>query len=89
MYCNFIGSSTVEVSTANHEVVPNTPESWTYDKYFFKSFSFINKDECTVKINGSEPILLEAEQGFDSNGIEIRSFIIVESDIRFTFIGAF
>ena len=61
----------------------------------FYVFSFINTEAWHVKINGSDPIFLDAGQGFDlesrpaiSEQIPpINSFMIVESGISYQWIG--
>jgi hypothetical protein len=77
----------------NQEIIPDIPVElgWSEKKYSFYKFSFHNFQECTVKINGSEPILLLADQGFESSDIdvEITSFIIEEVGITYQFIGAY
>lgn len=87
----YLGSEGLLTSTENLEVVPNAPESWTDERYTFYKFSFINKTACKVKINGGEPIYLEENQGFDSGkeDAKINSFIIVEADVQFNWIGAY
>lgn len=87
----FLGAETILTSTENHEVVPETPSNWTWDKYSFYKFSFINYDPCTIKINGGEPIYLKELQGFESSerDVKINSFVIVESGIEFSWLGAY
>lgn len=87
----YLGSDSVLTSTANLEVVPKAPESWTDERYSFYKFSFINKSNCTIKINGGEPIYLEKNQGFEcgKEDAKINSFVIVEADVQFNWIGAY
>lgn len=77
----YYGSPSLEVSTDNHELVP--------DKVSFYKFSFAPSEDCTVKINNSSPILIRADLGFSMNETDafISSFIIVESGIEFSWIG--
>lgn len=85
---NFIGSSDLETSVANQEIIPDAPESWTIGYKFYK-FEFVNDQICHIKINNGDAIYLRASQGFNSNEIDgkIESFKIVENDITFTWIG--
>lgn len=46
----YLGSSSIEYSSTNHEVVPNNPDNWNRGYKFYK-FNFINHDSCTVVIN--------------------------------------
>ena len=85
----YVGSNKMMTSKAYQEVVPEKPENWTHG-YAFKSFSFINRDACTVQINGGEPIFLDIEQGFEAHREKpITSFVIVESGIEFQWIGRY
>ncbi len=86
----YIGTSNVEISIAGKDIVPDTPEGWT-TKYSFYRFSFINKQPCHIKINGGDEIFLDSNQGFDSGIYDapIESFVIVEDDIEYQFIGAY
>lgn len=86
----FLGSSGIETSTANQEIVPVAPQNWTMGYRFYK-FSFNNQDDCQVIINNGDPIWLNAGQGFNSSEIDplITSFIIVTSGIKYNWIGAY
>ncbi len=77
----FIGSSVLQTSTANEEIIP--------DKTILYKFSFMNDQDCTVKINKGSPIFLRSGQGFSMNEIDafISSFVIVEPNITFNWIG--
>lgn len=77
----FYGSPSLQISEDNQELVP--------DKVAFYKFSFSPKSDCTVKINNSEPILIESELGFNMNQVDayISSFIILESGIEYSWIG--
>ena len=85
------GTDSIKVSIANQEVVPPKPEGWTIGHTFY-AFSFINKQPCTVVINGDveNPIFLDTEQGFERLEIyqPIESFVIREAGIEYQFIGA-
>ena len=84
----FKGSETLETSKANHEVVPLAPSDWTAERYTFKEFSFINMMPCVVKINGSNGIFLNTEQGFDYKK-GIKSFIVVTPNVQYTYLGEY
>lgn len=77
----FYGTSQIEVSNSNEEVIPKNT--------IFYKFSFLNEEDCTVKINGSDPIFLRAGIGFSTNQVdsEINSFVVVESGIEYFWIG--
>ncbi len=79
----YIGTDTVKTSEGNQDIIP--------DSYIFYKFSFLNYDDCTVRINNGDPIYLKAEQGFDSDirDASIHSFEIVESGVQYQFIGAY
>lgn len=87
----YMGSSNLQTSTANQELVPSAPEGWINSKLYFYKFSFDNGSDCHVKINGGSPIYLKAGQGFEMNEIDaqIYSFVIVESGIQFNWIGTY
>jgi hypothetical protein len=86
----YIGSLSVQVSTANQEIIPSPPSHWS-TKYKLYKFSFYNEQNCTVKINGGSPIFLRANQGFniDLHDAPIYSFVIVEPNISYNWIGAY
>ena len=79
----YTGSEQIITSTENQELVPNGVK--------FHKFAFINYQGCRVKINDSNMIFLSAGQGFsaDQNDPIIKSFVIVDKDIQFNWIGAF
>ncbi len=85
------GSDSLLTSTANIEVVPNAPVEWSDDRFTFYKFYFMNRENCTVVINGDSdnPIYLDAFQGFQTDGAdkEIESFVIREANIRYNFVG--
>lgn len=88
METKVLGSQSLQTSTANMEIIPSPPDNWTVD-YQLNPFSFMNDQDCTVRINGSDPIFLRAKQGFnlDHKYKTIRSFVIVEPEITFNWIG--
>lgn len=79
----YIGSSSILTSTENLEVIPA--------KYNFYKFQFMNDQECQVKVNKDNPIVLRAGQGFQMDQIDspIHSFIIVDAGITYNWIGAY
>jgi len=85
------GSPRIETSTAYKEIVPSTPSGWVNMKLGFYKFQFRNLQDCTVKINDGNPILLIAEQGFNSKSEDatIYSFVIIEPNIQYQWIGAY
>ena len=78
----FLGSPSILISGSSQELVDPGVS--------FHKFSFYNHQECTISINGSEPIFLVAKQGFSSDRHDklISSFIINESGVPFNWIGA-
>jgi hypothetical protein len=88
---NYKGTDKLETSVGNvHEVIPAKKVDWTMG-YRFKIFSFINKQDCLVSVNGSDPIFLEALQGFDIDEKfpAIESFIILQPNIQYQFLGIY
>lgn len=79
----YLGSSSIVTSQGNDEIVPQGLS--------FYKFSFLNYSACTVKINNSDPIYLAEGQGFSSDihDAKITSFIIVEPNIQYNWIGAY
>ena len=77
----FNGSPSLQTSTKNQEIIP--------EKQFYYKFSFMNHQDCTVRINNSEPIFLRAGLGFSMNEVDayINSFIVLESGIEFHWLG--
>ena len=86
----YLGSSAIETSVANAEVLPSAPAGWSTG-YSLYRFSFINESACTVKINGGDPVYIRAWQGFniDEKDTPITSFVICENDILYNYVGAF
>lgn len=75
-------------STANQELVPEMKDGNTVGFEFLK-LSFLNKEACTIVINGEAELKLEANQGFECSYEDpnIHSFVIKESAINFNFVG--
>lgn len=86
----YIGSSSIQTSVANQEIIPNSPSTWS-TKYSLYKFSLDNYSDCTVTINGGNNIFIPANKGFniDETDAPIYSFKIVESGILFNFIAAY
>lgn len=84
----FKGSADLQTSTANQEIIPTSPADWTIG-YQFSKFSFVNDQDCHVKINGGDSIFVRANQGIehDNEKDPIKSFVIVESAITFNWVG--
>lgn len=78
---SYYGSPDFQVSSANQELVP--------DRVYFYKFSFMPKQNCRVKINDSDPILITPELGFsmDESDAFIYSFIIIDDGVEFVWIG--
>jgi hypothetical protein len=86
----YLGSSSLQISVANAEILPSSPSNWTTPYNFYK-FSFKNDQDCHIIINGGNQIFIRANQGFEMNEIDdtITSFKIVESGITFNWIGTY
>lgn len=74
------------VSNAKQELLANSKNP---RKYY--EFSFLNKQECSVIVNDSDPIPCPAGVGFvaDANDAKISSFIVLESGIEYTWRGKY
>lgn len=88
----FIGTPSVQTSTANHDVisdVPN-PDPHKTTTVLYK-FSFLNQADCSVKINGGDPIFIPANKGWNTEVYDatITSFVIVESGISYNWAGSY
>lgn len=88
---SFLGSSSLQTSIANQELVPIAPEDWINSHLSFYKFSFDNDQECTIKVNGGNLLFLKAGQGFESTEVDapIHSFIVVTAGVTFNWIGAY
>lgn len=86
----YLGTSKIEVSTVNQEIIPESPSHWTVPYSIYK-MSFLNRQDAVILINGETEIYLEAGQGFEMNEIDapITSFIIKTGSVNYTFIAAF
>lgn len=79
------------VSTANQEILTVIDATWTKPRGEYYEFSFQNTQPCTVKVNGSAPIPLDAIQGIESDVDDavITSFVIVEAGINYKWFGKY
>lgn len=87
----YIGSSSLQTSTANQEIIPApTNSNWTHGYNLYK-FEYANDQSCTVKINNDEEIFLRAGQGFKMDHMDspIWSFVVKEAGVTFNFVGAY
>lgn len=73
-------------STANQELLALQAIS---RKYY--EFDFMNKQDCTVIVNNSNPIPCPANVGFTADGTDARieKFSIVEADIDYIWRGKY
>lgn len=73
-------------SVANQEIV-----AIEQIKRKYYEFHFVNTQDCSVIVNGSNPIPCPAGAGFiaDSNDAKVITFKIVESNIDFTWRGKY
>lgn len=86
----YIGSDTLQTSTANQEVIPSPPDNWTSGYSLYK-FSFRNLDDVTIVINGDTTLFRGAKEGFEM-GVEdkpITSFVIKEAGVQYNWTGAY
>lgn len=86
----YLGSSGIETSTSNQEVIPAKPVGQTVD-YVFRKFAFYNIEATQVIINNGDPIYLDERQGFSIDVLDapIKSFKIVSSGVKYNWIGMY
>ena len=86
----FIGTDSIKVSTTHQQIIPPAPSHWTMGYSLYK-LTFMNYQDCRIKINNGNPIFLQANQGFKTSEVDavIDSFIIVESGIEYQFIAGY
>jgi hypothetical protein len=86
----YLGSSSLQTSTANAEILPSSPSDWTIPYNFYK-FSFKNDQDCHIIINGGNQIFIRANQGFEMDEMDkpITSFKIAESSITYNWVGTY
>lgn len=85
----YMGSSKIETSVGNREILPKSPAHWTMVHRFYK-LSIMNYSDCTLIVNDTE-LFLKANQGFnsDKNDASITSLKIKESGVEYNWIGAY
>lgn len=88
---SIIGSANLQISVANAEIVPNSPETWINVVYSFKEFDFLNDQDCHIIVDGADAIFLRANQGFkySSEINRIKSFKIVEAGIGYNWLACY
>lgn len=86
----YLGTSEIETSVSNQEIVPTSPSDWTV-KYDIHKLSFMNYDETNIIINGTTNILLSANEGFEMSyqDAPIHSFVIVNPNVKYKFIASY
>lgn len=86
----YLGSSTLQTSTANQELIPLKPNNWS-SGYKVRKFSFINRQTTQIIINKETTLFLDANQGFemDESDEPITSFVIVSSGVVFNWIASY
>ena len=86
----YIGSSALETSVANAEIIPSAPAIWTQGYKIYK-FAFYNTEACSIKINNGDAIYLRAGQGIsiDQNDKMIENFCICENNIHYNYIAGY
>jgi hypothetical protein len=86
----YFGSSALETSVANAELIPTKPADWTQG-YSVKKLSFMNNSDCTLIINGGDPIFIRGYQGFstDYNDKYITSLKIGENGVVYNIVCAY
>lgn len=91
MATGYFSSNGLEVTSKSHqEILPPPPPKWSMP-YTFDKFSFYNETTCNVIINKKFPISLSAGRGFevDYDDVPITSFVIVEENTPYEFIGTY
>jgi hypothetical protein len=82
------GSSALQTSVANQEILPAKPTGWTIPYSFYK-FSFKCKEDCTIIVNGEEIFWEAGVFEISETDAPITSFKIKQTGIHFTWVGAF
>ena len=65
----YFGTATWTTSTGGEDLVGAHRTAKGLTHLDTKEFDFFNQTECVVQINGSDSILLAAEEGFNDVGI--------------------
>lgn len=86
----YVGSSKIETSQGNHEVIPAPPEKWTQGYKIYK-MSFKAIDDMSIIINGKSNLFLEKGQKFETEKTDapITSLVVIERGAKFHWIGAY
>lgn len=84
-----IGTKQVESSVAGENVIYDTPESWTYDKYHFYKFQILVYEDCHISINNGDYFFMKKNRGFstDERDDRISDVRILEDGITYEWIG--
>ena len=89
----YFGSPDTQISTELVEIIQqHKPSSWITPKLNVYKFSFMNSEDCHIKINeSSSQIFLPAGSGFEMSEVdgELWSFVIVEAGVNYTYIGGY
>ena len=91
MATGYVSSNGLEVTQSpNQEILPKPPANWSMG-YKLEKFSFYNETTCNAIINKKYPIYLSAGRGFEVgyDDVPITSFIIVEENTPYEFIGSY
>lgn len=82
-----IGSQEIKTSVKGENIIPEQ-EGWNYNPRV-KNLSFMNYEDCSIRINDSEEIFLKAMQGISLSEKQqyVDSFIIETDGIEYQFIG--
>lgn len=95
---NIIGSNGLKITTVeNEQIVPQAPQGWTVP-IAFRSFTFMNTEECHIVLNGNSRlggeenvIYLRPYQGFSvcEEDVKVFSFIIKEVGVEYNWVGKY
>lgn len=90
MPTGYLGSSKIETSIANQEVITYPPLDWTMN-YHILTLSFLNFQDCNIIINNDANIFLQAYQGiyFELTDPTINSLKIVQAGINYLWIAIY
>lgn len=86
-----IGSEGVKKSEAEVNILPDTPEGWSYDKYIFYEFQVMNYTDCHISFNGGDYFFLKANRGIYTtlDDPSIYSVKFKENDVEYEWVGKF
>lgn len=82
-----IGSNKVMTSVKGENII-QPQEDWTFQPKV-QHLSFMNYDDCMIRINDGQELFLKALQGINLNekGQYVDSFVIETDGIEYQFIG--